>query len=90
MSLLSLLIGSSTALGMGYFCVDVYRNRHRLSKQQEPKVDLSCYELGLVPDSSDLQVVGQAGHAIGDASSECMSGGVGHYLEAIGHLIAHH
>lgn len=29
-------------------------------------------------------------HAIGEASSECMSGGVGHYVEAIAHVITHH
>lgn len=94
MSLIPLLIGSLTALGMGYFCVDVYRNRRRLSMKQEPEVDLTCYELGLVPDGDDVQAVGQAvshgGHAIGEASSECMSGGVGHCLEAIAHVIAHH
>lgn len=94
MPLLPLLIGSSTALGIGYFCVDVYRNQRRLAEKPVPEADLTCYELGVIPDGGDLQGVGQAvshaGHAIGEASSECMSGGIGHCVETIAHVIAHH
>ena len=93
MPLLPLLIGSSTALGIGYFCVDVYRNRRRLIEKPVPEVDLTCYGF-IIPDGDDLQAVGQAvshaGHAIGEASSECMSDGIGHCVEAISHVIAHH
>ena len=95
MPLLPLLVGSSTALGMGYFCVDVYRNRQRLSKKHVPEVDLTGCDVGIVvPDGDDFQAVGQivshGGHAIGEASSECAGGGVGHCVEAIAHVIAHY
>lgn len=94
MPLLPLLIGSSTALGIGYFCVDIHRNRRRLAEKPVPEVDLTCYELGIIPDSDDFQGVGHAvshaSHAIGEASSECMSGGIGHCVEAIAHVISHH
>lgn len=94
MPLLPLLVGSSTALGIGYFCADLYRNRRRLAENPVPEADLTCYELGVIPDGDDLQSVGHAvshtGHAIGEASSECVSGGIGHCVEAIAHVIAHY
>jgi hypothetical protein len=93
MQLLPLLIGSSTALGIGYFCVDLYRNRRRLTEKPVPEADLTCYEVGAL-DGADLRAIGQtashAGHAIGEATSECASGGVGHCVEAIAHVISHH
>lgn len=93
MPLLPLLVGSSTALGIGYFCVDVYRNRDRLSKKPVPEMDLTCYEVGFL-DSDDFraveQTVSHAGHAIGEASSECISGSVGHCVETISHVLSHH
>lgn len=93
MPLIPLLIGSSTALGVGYFCVDLYRNRRRLAEKPVPETDLTCYDIGL-PDQVDLraaeQTLSHAGHAIGEASSECASGGIGHCVEAIAHAISHH
>lgn len=93
MPLIPLLIGSSTALGVGYFCVDLYRNRRRLAEKPVPETDLTCYDIGL-PDQVDFQAAEQAishaGHAIGEASSECASGGIGHCVEAIAHVISHH
>lgn len=93
MPLLSLVIGSSTALGIGYFCADLYRNRRRLAEKPVPEADLTCYEVG-IPDGDDLQAasqaIGHAGHGIAEASGECMSGGIGHCVEAIAHVIAHH
>lgn len=94
MPLLPLLIGSSTALGVGYFCADFYRNRRRLAEKSVPDADLTCYELGAIPDGDELQTVGHAvnhaGHGIAEASSECMSGGIGHCIEAISHVITPH
>jgi hypothetical protein len=94
MTLLPLVIGSSTALGIGYFCADLYRNRRKLAEKPVPETDLTCYELGIIPDGDDLQAVGQvvshAEHGIVEAASDCMSGGVGHCVEAIAHVIAHH
>lgn len=94
MPLLPLVIGSSTALGIGYFCADFYRNRRRLAEKPVPQADLTCYELGDVPTGKDLEAIGRAvshaGHGIAEASSECMSGGVGHCVEAIAHGLSHH
>jgi|GEM_PF-5435945 len=93
MPLIPLLIGSSTALGVGYFCVDLYRNRRRWAEKPVPETDLTCYDIGL-PDHVDLraaeQTLSHAGHAIGEASSECASGSIGHCVEAIAHVISHH
>jgi hypothetical protein len=94
MPLIPFLIGSSTALGIGYFCADVYRNRCRLAEKPVPEADLTCYELGDVPGGRELQAVGQmvshAGHRIAETSSECASDGIGHCVEAIAHVISHH
>ena len=90
---LTLLVGSLTALGIGWFLADVYRNRQRMSQKSDPEVDMPCYELGIV-DGDDVRAVGQVvshgNHAIAEASSECASGGVRHCVEAIAHVIAHH
>lgn len=93
MPLLHLLIGSSTALGVGYFCVDLYRNRRRVTEKPAPETDLTCYDIGL-PDQVDFRVAEQAishaSHALGEASSECARDGIGHCVEAITHVISHH
>ncbi|MFQ4136754.1 hypothetical protein PGN35_010580 [Nodosilinea sp. PGN35] len=94
MPLLPLAIGSTTALGLGYFCADLYRNRRRLAEQPVPEADLTCYELGDIPNGQDLEVVGgaisRAGHGLAEASSDCASSGIGHCVEAIAQVIAHH
>lgn len=93
MQLLPLFIGSSTALGIGCFCLDLYRNRRRLSTKPNLTIDLVCYDPLPSPDGDDLQAVGQAvshvSHAVGDAS-HCASNGVGHCVEAIAHALSHH
>ncbi|MEM1255622.1 MAG: hypothetical protein AAGI69_24560 [Cyanobacteria bacterium P01_H01_bin.21] len=44
-----------------------------------------------IPDGGDLHAIGQtvnyAGHAVGEVSGECMSGGLGQCLDAIAHVI---
>ncbi|MBE9156981.1 hypothetical protein IQ265_09090 [Nodosilinea sp. LEGE 06152] len=94
MPLLPLVIGSSTALGIGYFCADLYRNRRRLAEQPEPQADMTCYELGDIPRGEDLEAMGRAvshaGHGVAEASSECISGTIGHCVEAIAHSLSHH
>ncbi|WP_416674253.1 hypothetical protein [Egbenema bharatensis] len=94
MPLIPLLIGSSTALGVGYFCADVYRNRRKLVEKPVPETDLTCYESGIIPEGDSFQGVGQAithaGHGIAEASSERTSGGIGHCVEAIAHSLSNH
>ena len=92
---LTLLIGPFIALGVGLFFADVYRNRQRLSQRPNPEVDLTGCDVGaIIPDGGDVRAVGQVvshgSHAIAEASSACASGGVGHCVEAIAHVISHH
>ena len=92
MQLLPLLIGSSTALGIGYFCLDLYRNRRRLFTTSNPSVDLPCLDAWATLDGDDLQVgqaVNHASHVVGEAS-HCASNGLGHCVEAIAHTLPHH
>lgn len=90
MHILPLLIVSSTALGLGYCCLDVYRNRHRLSPQQKPTVDLAGCEIIPIPDGDDLHTVGQAVTHISHAAEHCASDGVGKCVEAVAHSLFHH
>lgn len=90
MHILPLLVASSTALGFGYFCLDVYRNRHRLSPQTKPTTDLACCEFVPIPDGSDLQAVGQTVTHMSHAAEHCASDGVGKCAEAIVHTLFHH
>ena len=93
MSLLSPLIGLFAALGIGYFCADVYRNRRRLTEKPVPEADLNCHEIGIL-DQVDFRVaehtLSHMGQAIGETSSECTSGGIEHCVEAIAHVLSHH
>lgn len=92
MQILPLLIGFSTALGIGFFCLDLYRNRRRLLTKSNPSVDLSCLDAWAYPDGDDLKVgqaVNHASHAMGEVS-HCASNGLGHCVEAIAHTLSHH
>ncbi|WOD39820.1 hypothetical protein [Nodosilinea sp. E11] len=93
MSLLTLVIGASTAIGLSYFSADLYRNRRRPTKKPLPTTNLTCYEVGVL-DGDDFQsagdAVGHAGQNIAAASSDCIGSSIGHCVEAIAHAIAHH
>jgi hypothetical protein len=69
------LTGAVTALGVGYFCVDLYRNQ-RLS-HFEPIADITGVEFS----PNVVHVVGEASHNIGDGLGEC--------VEAIAHTLSH-
>ncbi|NEQ24071.1 MAG: hypothetical protein F6K28_34095 [Microcoleus sp. SIO2G3] len=86
MHLIGLLIGSSTVLGVGYFCIDLYRNRSRLSVKPKPPAGIFCFDTLPSPEDNQVQAVG---HAIEEAS-RCASEGVGHCVEAIAHTLSHH
>ncbi|HEY9877003.1 MAG TPA: hypothetical protein V6D29_01045 [Leptolyngbyaceae cyanobacterium] len=87
MQLVPLVIVSSTVLGVGYFCLDLYRNRRRLA--MKPTVSLVCYDSLPCENGDASQAVSQVSHAVGDAST-CVSSGVGHCVEAIAHTLSHH
>lgn len=87
MQFVPLTIVASTALGAGYFCLDLYRNRRRLTTK--PTVDLVCYD-SLPCENGDVsQALSHVSHGIGDAS-DCVSSGMGHCVEAIAHTLSHH
>jgi hypothetical protein len=84
MQFLSLLIGTSVVLGVGYFCFDLYRNWNRLSARPNPALDdLASYSSLEVVDSRDLQ-------SVGEAASHCATNGVGHCVDAIIDSLSHH
>lgn len=74
-------------MGVGCFCVDIYRNRRRLGQKPAPVVDMTGCDPGIIPDGGDLHAIGQTvnytGHAVGEVSGECVSGGLGQCLDAI-------
>ncbi len=92
MPLFPLLIGSSTVLGIGYCCVDVYRNRKRL-RDKTPDADLTGYELESAAVDAGLQTLGRATNHAGHAASEAVgevASGAGAWIEAIAHTLFHH
>jgi len=89
-----LLIGTITAIGVGYFCLDLYRNRHRLSQKPYPVLDPSTSESWPGPECGEVPVVESStshgvGHGVGEAS-HCVSHSVGHCIDAVGHTVSHH
>ena len=90
---LPIAVGLPTAVGVGSFCADIYRNRRRLRRKPVPAVDMTGCDAGIVPDGGDLHAIGQtvnhASHGVGEVSGECMSGGLGQCLDAIAHVISH-
>lgn len=90
---LPLVIGLPVGVGLGCFCMDIYRSRGRLTQKRVPAVDMPGCDAGIVPDGGDLHAIGQtvnhAGHAVGEVSGECVSGGLGQCLDAIVHVIPH-
>ncbi|MEM1255627.1 MAG: hypothetical protein AAGI69_24585 [Cyanobacteria bacterium P01_H01_bin.21] len=87
---LPLAIGLPTAIGVGCFCLDIYRNRRRLAQKPVPAVDMTGCDPGIIPDGDDLHAIGQTvSHAMGEVSGECVSGGLGQCLDALVHVIPH-
>jgi hypothetical protein len=72
------LTGAVTALGIGYFCVDLYRNRNNRLSRFEPIADIT----GVECSPNAIHGVEDASHSIGD--------GVGRCVEAIAHTLSHH
>lgn len=86
MHLIPLLISSFTAAGIGYFCIDLYRNRSRLNEKPTPPADAFCFDT--LPSSEGNQVHA-VGHAVSEASHHAGEG-AGHCVEAIAHTLSHH
>jgi hypothetical protein len=70
-----------TVLGVGYFCVDLYRNRSKRLSHFEAIADVT----GLECSPNAIQVeheVAEAGHTVAESLGNC--------VEAIAHTISHH
>jgi hypothetical protein len=68
-------------LGVGYFCVDLYRNRSKRRSRFKAIADVT----GLECSPNAIQVeneVADAGHAVAESLGNC--------VEAIAHTISHH
>lgn len=76
------LTGALTILGVGYFCVDWYRNRSKRLSHFEGIADLTGLEFS---DSSLQKENDVAHHAV-----YTIENGVGHCVEAIAHTLSHH
>lgn len=83
------LTGAVTALGVGYFCVDLYHNRSKRLSHFEPIADVTGFEY--IPNDLPIENgiahhavngLGEASHNIGDGLGECG--------EAIAHILSHH
>lgn len=94
MQLIPLIIAVPTVMGIGYFGLDLYRNRHRLSKKPNSTVDLSYLENLPTPDGDEVQAIEHtASHVVHHAASEashCLNVDVTTCIDAISHTITHH
>jgi hypothetical protein len=78
--------GSLAVLGIGYFGLDLYRNRNRPLSRFEDSGALS--NIGI--DASDLtQAAHSASHAV-EVTDHGIEQVVGHCVEAIAHTLSHH
>lgn len=80
-----LLIASAIATGIGYFCVDVYRNRRRLTAASAASVNLST---STVADPLEVKDVQAAEQVLGEASHH-ISEGIEQSIEAIANTLSH-
>jgi hypothetical protein len=82
-------MGIVTILGVGYFCVDLYRNRNKRLSHFEAIADVT----GLDSSPADLNVENEIAHhtvyAVGEASHN-IGESLGNCVEAIAHTLSHH
>jgi hypothetical protein len=70
-----------TVLGVGYFCVDLYRNRSKRLSHFEAIADVTGLECS--PDAIQVEhEVAEASHTVGESLGNC--------VEAIAHTLSHH
>jgi hypothetical protein len=72
------LTGAVTGLGIGYFCVDLYRNRNKRLSHFEAIADMTGVEFS----PNVVHAADEVSHNIGDGLGEC--------VEAIAHTLSHH
>jgi hypothetical protein len=86
-----LLSGSLAALGIVYFCVDVYRNRNQRSTGIDGTAGFGSAVDGLsiadMPEANQLAT--QVNHAASESGHD-ISNGIGHVVDAIAHAFSHH
>jgi hypothetical protein len=86
-----LLAGSLAALGIVYFCVDVYRNRNKRSSGIDETAGFGSAVDGLsiadMPEANRLAT--QVSHSASESGHD-ISNGIGHVVDAIAHAFSHH
>jgi hypothetical protein len=86
MAIVPLLVGCSIAIGIGYFCVDLYRNRRRLTEEPSAAVNLSASTIADSLEVKDIQATEQVlGEVVHHAGS-----GIEQSIEAIANTLTHH
>jgi hypothetical protein len=86
MAVIPLLVGSTIAIGIGYFCIDLYRNRNRLTSDTTATVNLSA---STVADPLEVQDIQAAEQGLGEAIHHA-SDGIEKGVEAIANALNHH
>jgi hypothetical protein len=86
-----LLAGFSAAVGIVYFCVDVYRNRNKRSPGIDETAGFGSAVDGLsIADMPEVnRLTAQVSHAASE-SGHNISHGIGHVVNAIVHAVSHH
>lgn len=86
---LFVLTTAFTLFGIGFFCVDWYRNRSKRLSHFEAISDVTGLELsdGMLQKENEI-----THHAVHAASERIhtIGEGVGHHIETIAHTLSHH
>jgi hypothetical protein len=83
------LTGALTLLGVGYFCVDGYRNRSKRLSHFEAITDVTGLEFSDISLQKEPGIAHHAVPTVGEVS-HTIENGVGHCVEAIAHTLSHH
>lgn len=78
-----------TVLGVGYFCVDLYRNRNRHLSRFEPIADITGLDHCPQGLPAEHEIAHNAAHGVAEGSHSVETV-LGKCVEAIAHTLPHH
>jgi maleate cis-trans isomerase len=78
-----------TVLGVGYFCVDLYRNRNKRLSHFEAIADVTGLESSPAALNIENEIAHQTAHGVAEASHN-VGESLGNCVEAIAHTLSHH
>jgi hypothetical protein len=81
--------GLITVLGVGYFCVDLYRNRSKRLSRFEAIADVTGLECSPNALQVENEIAHNAAHWVAEAS-HTVGESLGNCVEAIAHTLSHH